>query len=403
VGINLDYRTTLNLKKPGRYTDLQTKGLQLLYKRSGTKYWLLRFSYQGERHDLGIGSFPDLLPKEARLIAQEARTLIAKGQNPLKLKIAKKAQIKSIASKTITFRDFAISCIEDKQSEWTNKKHAAQWSYTLEKFAFPVIGDKAIYDIDTDDIMRILTPIWKNKTETASRLRGRLEWILAAATTRKLRQGLNPALWRGHLQTILPAPNKMTGIKHHAALSYRALPEFMKCLRQIDTIAALALEFTILNASRTGEVLGGLKTEITDGIWIIPAKRMKAKKEHRIPLTERSIAIIDIASIMDEDSPYLFSRNGKPLSNMAMPMLLRQLNSKITVHGFRSTFRDWVSEETTHIPEVAEMALAHTIRNKVEAAYRRKDLLERRRILMQEWLAYCNSLVSTNIIDLKVA
>lgn len=403
MGINLDYRTTLNLKKPGRYTDLQTKGLELLYKRSGTKYWLLRFSYQGERHDLGIGSFPDLLPKEARLIAQEARTLIAKGQNPLKHKIAKKAQMKSTANKTITFRDFAISCIEDKQSEWTNKKHAAQWSYTLEKFAFPIIGDKAIYDIDTDDIMRILTPIWKNKTETASRLRGRLEWILAAATTRKLREGLNPALWRGHLQTILPAPNKMTGIKHHAALSYRALPEFIGRLRQIDSMAALALEFTILNASRTGEVLGGLKAEIEDGIWIIPAKRMKAKKEHRIPLTERSMEIVGIASVMDEDSPYLFSRNGKPLSNMAMAMLLRRLNTKITVHGFRSTFRDWVSEETTHSPEVAEMALAHTIRNKVEAAYRRKDLLERRRILMQEWLAYCNSVVSTNIIDLRVA
>jgi integrase len=251
--------------------------------------------------------------------------------------------------------------------------------------------------------MRILTPIWKNKTETASRLRGRLEWILAAATTRKLREGLNPALWRGHLQTILPAPNKMTGIRHHAALPYRALPEFIGRLRQIDSMAALALEFTILNASRTGEVLGGLKAEIVDGIWIIPAKRMKAKKEHRIPLTERSMEIVGIASIMDENSPYLFSRNGKPLSNMAMPMLLRRLNSKITVHGFRSTFRDWVSEETTHSPEVAEMALAHAIRNKVEAAYRRKDLLDRRRILMQEWLAYCNSLVSKNIIDLKVA
>jgi hypothetical protein len=191
---NLDYRTALNLKKDGRYTDSHVKGLQLLIKPSGTKYWLLRFAFNSRRHELGIGPFPDLLPKEARQIAQEARTMIAKGENPLTSRLSQKAQLKALESKKITFRGFALTCIEDKQSEWSSDKHAAQWTYTLEKFAFPVIGDMALDEIDTDHILKILTPIWKSKTETASRLRGRLEWILAAACTRKLRDGMNPAL-----------------------------------------------------------------------------------------------------------------------------------------------------------------------------------------------------------------
>ncbi len=400
---NLDYRTTLNLKKHGRYTDSLTKGLQLLYKPSETKYWLLRFAFNGKRHELGIGPFPEIMPKEARQIAQEARTLLAKGENPLTSKLAQKAQIKALERKKITFRDFALTCVADKQSEWSSDKHAAQWTYSLENFAFPVIGEMALDEIDTDDILKILTPIWKSKTETASRLRGRLEWILAAACTRKLRNGMNPALWRGHLQTILPAPKKMMEVRHHPALTYRALPEFLIRLRSKDSVATLALEFTILNASRTGEVLGGLRSEIDDDIWTISANRMKARKEHRVPLTGRSLEILAIAKGMDGNSPYLFSRNGKPLSNMAMPMLLRRLNSNVTVHGFRSTFRDWVSEETSHSPEVAEMALAHTIKNKVEAAYRRKDLLERRRILMQDWLEFCNSKKFNNVSTLLAA
>jgi integrase len=403
MATNLDYQTTLNLKKAGRYTDLHTKGLQLLIKPSGTKYWLLRFAFNGKRHELGIGSFPTLKPKDARLIAQEARIEIAKGQNPLASKIAQKAQRQTIENRKVTFRDFALTCIEDKQSEWSSDKHAAQWTYSLEKFAFPVIGDMALDEIDTDDILKILTPIWKSKTETASRLRGRLEWVLAAACTRKLRDGINPALWRGHLQTILPAPKKVSEVRHHPALAYQALPEFLIRLRNTEVVAALALEFAILNASRTGEVLGGLRSEVDDGIWTISANRMKARKEHRVPLTSRSLEIIAIAKAMDEDSIYLFSRNGKPLSNMAMPMCLRRLDSHITVHGFRSTFRDWVSEETEHSPEVAEMALAHTIKNKVEAAYRRKDLLDRRRILMQDWLDFCNSERFNNVTNLLAA
>jgi len=273
----------------------------------------------------------------------------------------------------------------------------------MEEFAFPVIGEKPIDKIDTEDILKVLMPIWKTKTETASRLRGRLEWVLASATTRKLRFSINPAVWRGNLQTVLAAPNKVKTVEHHKALSYRALPEFIAELRKSDGVSALALEFAILNASRTGEVIGGLRSEVDSEVWTIPAKRMKAKKEHRVPLCKRSLEILQMASILDPNSKFLFSKNGKPISNMAMPMLVRRLKYDVTVHGFRSTFRDWVSEETNHSPEVAEMALAHAIRNKVEAAYRRRDLLERRRHLMAEWEDFCTAPLSENVIQLKAA
>lgn len=399
MATNLDYQTVLNLQKAGRYTDPKTKGLQLLIKPSGAKYWLLRFALNGKRQELGLGSFPEVLPKQAREKAHDARALIYRGINP----IAAKSSLKENLVSKHTFRDFAMDCVQAKKVEWSNDKHTNQWTNTLMTYAFPIIGDKLLNEIDTDDILRILTPIWLDKTETASRLRGRLEWILAAATTRKLRTGMNPALWRGHLQTILPAPAKIMNVEHHKALPYRLIPGFIAKLREIDNVSALALEFTILNASRTGEVMGGLRAEIDDGVWTISANRMKARKEHRVPLCDRSIEILAIAKEMDEGSPYLFSRNGKPLSNMAMPMMLRRMRVDVTVHGFRSTFRDWVAEETMHSPEVAEMALAHTIRNKVEAAYRRSDLLERRRMLMNDWAKYCSEYKVSNIHELRVA
>jgi integrase len=247
-----------------------------------------------------------------------------------------------------------------------------------------------IDEIDTDDVLKILNPLWHTKTETASRLRGRLEWIFASAITRKLRSGLNPATWRGHLETILSKPSRIYKVQHHPALQYVDIPIFMASLRESDGVSPLALEFVILNANRSGEVLNGLRSEITEGnIWVIPAGRMKAGKEHRIPLGVRSLELLEIARSLDPDSPYLFSIEGKPLSNMAMPMLLRRKSLTITVHGFRSTFRDWVAEKTLHSSEIAEKALAHTIKNQVEAAYRRGDLLEHRRRLMKDWEDYC--------------
>jgi len=400
--IKLDFQTVKNIKTAGRYTDALVKGLHIWVKPNLNKYWIFRYTHQGKQHNIGLGSFPTLTIAEARIKAQEARDELDKGTNPVVTKNASKALKEGPKTKKICFKEFAHSCIQTKRAEWTNQKHGDQWEYTLEEFAYPVIGDKHLDEITMENVLEILTPIWTTKTETASRLRGRLEWILASATTRKLRSGINPALWRGFLQTILPAPNKIKTVEHHKALPYGQVPDLIAELREMDTIGALALEFTILNASRTGEVIGGLRSEIRDDIWIIPGSRMKAKKEHRIPLCERSLEILVIAKAKDEDSHYLFSRNGKKLSNMAMPMALRKFDLEATVHGFRSSFRDWVSEETNHPSEVAEMALAHTIVNTVERAYRRKDLLEKRRLLLNDWENYCNT-INQNILELKAA
>lgn len=377
-----------NLAKPGRYTDSSTPGLNLNIKSNGRKYWVFRYLYAEKRLDLSLGVYPDIGLKEARKRAIQARNQLLQGQRPVA--IWKAATPKALPSKPL-FREFAIECIETKKSEWSNPKHIDQWINTIEQYANPIIGSLPLDEIDTEHILQILTPIWHTKTETATRVRGRIEWILASATTRRLRSGLNPAAWRGHLETILPKPTKIRAIKHHAALAYAELPKFMARLRDMNGIAALALEFLILNVNRTGEVLGALRSEVTsDAIWVIPASRMKAGKEHRVPLCQRSLDIMVVARSLDPDSQYLFSKDGKPLSSMAMSMLLRRMKVSVTVHGFRSSFRDWVAEETDHSPEVAEMALAHTIRNQVEAAYRRGDLLSRRKILMNDWESYCS-------------
>lgn len=391
--IKLDIKTATHLRTPGRYTDALVKGLHLWVKPNNRKYWIFRFSHAGKQHNISLGPFPGLGIAEARIKAQQERDLLESGVNPAKeRKLASLTAKPAQAGNQILFKDFALKFVENRRAEWRNQKHGDQWIYTLEEFAFPVIGNKLLDEIETEDILDILEPIWITKTETAARLRSRLELILAAATTRKLRSGMNPALWRGHLDTLLSAPNKLKIVKHHTALPYKELPEFIRKLQEVATVGACALEFLILNASRTGEVILGLREEVHGDIWTIPASRMKAKKEHRVPLCKRSLELLDIAKAMDPDSKYFFSRNGKHLSNMAMPILLRKFGTTATVHGFRSTFRDWVSEETDFSPEVAEMALAHTIGNKVEAAYRRKDLLERRRVLMNAWYEYCDSL-----------
>jgi integrase len=397
---NFDFQTLKNLDKRGRYTDPKQIGLHLWVKSVDKKYWILRNATNGKQRDLSLGSFPNTSISEAREKAQIFKRDISNGIDPILQRKLKKA---NLLKKVITFSEFASECIELKRAEWRNPKHADQWTYTIEKFAYPHIAHKRLDEIETEDILKILTPIWNTKTVTASRLRGRLEWILASAGTRKLRSGVNPAQWRGHLQTTLSAPNKINKVKHHKALPYRQIPKFMSKLRESDGMAALALEFLILNASRTGEVIGGLRSEIDNGAWKIPASRMKAYKDHEVSLCGRSLEILDVAESIEPNSKYLFSRNNKKLSNMAMPMLMRRLNADATVHGFRSAFRDWVSEETEHSSEVAEMALAHTITSRVERAYRRGSLKVRRRLLLQEWENYCMSITQENVLELKVA
>jgi integrase len=382
-----------NIKTTGRYTDAATQGLNLQVKVNGGKYWAMRYLFQDKRYDLSIGSYPNVSLREARIRATAARAQLNAGLRPTpnwKPQPTLEEQHRAIAPANVTFKQYAADCIAAKRAEWRNPKHAEQWSSTVEMYANPFIGNKPIDAVDMNDILNILVPIWQTKTVTATRLRGRLEWILASATTRGLRTGVNPATWKGLLETVLPKPGKIAKEQHHPALDYRLVNSFIRQLREADGVAALALEFLVLNANRTGEVTGGRREEVSEnGIWTIPGERMKVGKEHRVPLGQRSLELLEIAKSLDPDSDYLFSRKGKQLSGMAMSMLLRRLGYSVTVHGFRSTFRDWVAEETTHSPEVAEKALAHTIASKVEAAYRRGELLEPRRRLMADWECYC--------------
>jgi integrase len=283
----------------------------------------------------------------------------------------------------------AEAYIAAHEGGWRNEKHRQQWRNTLASYVYPVMGELPVADITTAHVLQILEPIWQEKPETASRVRGRIETVLDAAKAREYRKGENPARWRGHISQILPARSRLTR-GHHKAMSYNAIPEFVGKLRQREAVAALALEFVILTATRTSEALGASWSEvdIEKATWTIPGARMKAGKEHRVPLSPRAIEILEAAKPLGAE--WLFpSGRGDPLSGMAMTMLLRRMKQDATVHGFRSGFRDWSAECTGYAHEVCEMALAHVIGNKAEAAYRRGDLFEKRRKLMEAWATYC--------------
>jgi len=319
-----------NVSKAGRYTDSETKGLNLQVKSSLQKYWAFRFLFENIRYDLSLGAYPEVSLKEARKRAIEARNKLNQGINPKPEKKPVIDHAKAVATLP-TFKEYALACHELKSLEWVNKKHSHQWINTLRDYAFKEIGDLPINEVDTEHILKILEPIWTTKTETASRLRARIEWVLASATTRKLRSGLNPALWRGHLETILQKPSKVTPVKHHKALPYKELPAFIRELKDCDSVTALALEFLILNANRTGEVRFGLREEVINDLWIIPAERMKIGKEHRVPLGKRSLELLAIAKLIDPESPYLFSKNKKILNNVVMANLVKKLKRNVTV------------------------------------------------------------------------
>lgn len=386
------------LNKVGRHTDDQTKGLHLWVKPSKQMYWIFRYTINGKREGISLGAYPEIGLKMARQRALEARLKVNQGICPAQAK--KSALAHAEESKSPKFSTFALEYIETMRPKWRNQKHAEQWVSTIKTYAFPVLGNMRLDEIDTHHIQEVLMPIWLKIPESASRLRGRIERILSAAITHKHRQASNPAIWKGHLENLFPAHQE--SYKHHEALPYDELPSFMETLKEMDGMSALALQFTILNASRTGEVLLGKRAEIEGDVWTIPPTRMKAKQEHQVPLCTRSLELLEIAKYLDPESEYLFSNKGKPLSNMSMLMMVRRIRTGLTVHGFRSTFRDWVSEETDHSPEVAEMALAHAIGNKVEKAYRRGKLLERRRRLMQDWESYCLAKSQKNIYDIAL-
>jgi integrase len=315
------------------------------------------------------------------------------GIDPIAARTAERQQAVLQSAKAMTFRQCAEAYVAAHKAGWKNQKHADQWSATLQTYAYPVLGDVSIQAVDVALVMKVLDPIWAAKTETASRLRGRIERVLDWAAVRGFREGDNPARWRGHLDHVLPQPGKVKRVVHHAALPYDEIASFMAELRQLPGIAAMALEFAILTAARTGEVIGATWAEmdLDRAIWTIPAGRMKGGREHRVPLSEPALAILKKLHEA-KHGEYVFpgGRTGKSLSNMALLTLLRRMKrSHITAHGFRSTFKDWAMECTSFPSEASEMALGHAVGDKVEAVYRRGDLFEKRHELMQAWGQTC--------------
>jgi len=357
--------------------------------------WIYRYSFSGKRRDMGIGSLHDLSLENARIKANELRGQVHQGIDPIEHKRQLESTNNKAKLKITTFQQCVNSYLDAHEDAWRNAKHRAQWRSTLETYACPLIGNLNITQVDTGLVLRILEPIWKTKTETATRLRGRIESILDWAAVRDFRSGDNPARWKGHLDKLLPKPSKVANSKHFAALPYKEISQFIQQLHIQQGIGAAALKFTILTAARSGEVRGATWPEIdlTERIWIIPGDRMKAGKIHRVPLSDAVIAIIkNMQDTRISDFIFPGTKEAKPLSDMSLTAVLKRMErGDLTVHGFRSTFKDWASETTVYPRETTEMALAHTIGNKTEEAYRRGDLFGKRAQLMDDWARYCLS------------
>jgi len=379
------------LKDPGRYGD--GLGLWLQITPTGTKSWLFRYMIAGRAREMGLGPLHTISLADARQKATDCRKLLLEGRDPIEVRRVERMQARIDAARGITFKACAEQYVESHKAGWRNEKHAAQWTATLEAYVYPLFGGASVAAIDTALVLKALQPIWTTKPETASRVRGRIEAILDWATAREYRRGDNPARWRGHLDKLLPARSKVARVRHHAALPYAELPAFMVKLREQEGVSPRALEFAILTATRTGETIGARWSEIDENAatWTIPAERMKGGREHRVPLPKRAIEILEK---LPREGDYVFpgGRPKQPLSNMALLTTLRRMgHGDITAHGFRSTFRDWAAEQTNFPREIAEMALAHAVSDKVEAAYRRGDLFRKRTQLMEAWAKFCAS------------
>lgn len=386
--------------KPGLHAD--GGNLFLRVAQTGAKYWVFRYALNGKRHDKGIGPYPDLRMDEAREVATDLRRIVRKGQDPIALDRATRS---ASEGRSITFSKAAELYIEAYRAGWRNAKHAQQWQNTLNEYAGPKIGGLAVADVSTEHVLEILKPIWATKTETATRVRQRVEKVMGYATTKGWRSGENPARWRGHLENLLPQAAKVRKATHYSALPWREMEAFIADLRQRPGIAAKALEFAILTAGRSGEVRGATWAEIDlqNATWTIPASRMKAGHEHRVPLSAEALALLaELPKFNDEALVFPSSKPGRPLSDMTLLAVLRRMErSDVTVHGFRSSFRDWSAEATAYPHEVAEMALAHRIKDKTEAAYRRGDLFEKRREMMQAWASWCTQKQTGNVVAIR--
>ena len=404
------------LKAPGLHSD--GGGLYLQISANGARSWIFRYRMGGRKtpRDMGLGSLNDVSLAAARLNAAAKRGQIQQGIDPIEARKRDKVVAALDLSKAITFKDCAEAYIAAHREGWRNEKHAAQWTATLEAYAYPKLGKLPVRDVDVGHVLKVLEQkcddlegkptFWSGKTETASRVRGRIEVILDWAKVRQYRAGENPARWRGNLEHSLPARNKVQKVTHHAALPYAEMGTFMQSLRHEEATAARALEFLILTATRTSEAIGVRWDEIDQdkALWVIPADRMKTGKEHRIPLSAPALAIIkQLAKTKESEFVFPGVKKGKALStNALLKHLTRMDRNDITAHGFRSTFRDWAAESTNYPRDVAEMALAHTIGDKVEAAYRRGDLMEKRKRMMDDWAKFCGTVAKAgNVVAIN--
>jgi integrase len=389
--------------KPGMHAD--GGGLYLQVTKSGAKSWIFRFMINGRARAMGLGPLHTVSLAKARTKARECRELRLDGIDPIEVGRARRTKERLAAATAMTFRQCAEAYIKAHKAGWKNGKHSKQWPSTLEAYVYPVFGDLPVQSVDIGLIMKVLEPIWNGKPETASRVRGRIESILDWARARNYRDGENPARWKGHLDQLLPRKSKVARAvrqakgksEHHPAMPYEDLSGFVTELRERTEVSAKALEFTILTVKRTVEVIGARWPEISvsDKLWTIPPGRMKGEREHRVPLSDDALAVIEGMRPISSGDPngliFPGAKKGKGLGNMAMLKLLQSHmgHPEVTVHGFRSTFRDWAAERTNFPNEVAEMALAHMVNDKVEAAYRRGDLFDKRRQLMDSWARYC--------------
>lgn len=382
-----------NLTNAGFHFVGGVAGLALQVLPSGGRSWVLRVTIGNKRRDMGLGGYPDVPLAQAKDDARAARAKIKAGIDPIEEQKAARSALKASQMALKTFKQCAEAYIEAHQAGWKNEKHQKQWARTMEAYVYPKIGNVLVKDVELPQVLSILEPIWKTKTETASRVRGRVESVLDWAAARNYRQGLNPARWKGHLDKLLPKPSKVAKVEHHDALPVSDVGAFMVELRKHQGIGARALEFAILTAARSGEVRGATWAEIDKEakVWVIPGERMKAGREHRVPLSEQAIRILDALPRV-AGSNYVFTApRGGQLSDMTLSAVIRRMGAPCVPHGFRSSFRDWASERTNYPSDMAEMALAHTISDKVEAAYRRGDMFEKRRRMMADWAKFCDA------------
>jgi integrase len=378
------------LKSPGMHAVGGVPGLHLQVVPSGGRTWVLRFMVGERRREMGLGGYPAVTLAQAKDRAREARDMVDHGVDPIEQRREAKSALLAKAAAGKTFAQAATAFVEAKSAEWRNDKHVAQWSATLETYAKPVIGQVLVSDVTLAHILKILEPIWTTKTETASRVRGRIEAVLDWATVRGYRTGENPARWRGHLDKILPAPNKVAKPEHHRAIEVDEASAFFAAVREQAGTGARALEFAMLTAARSGEVRGATWAEIDleAGVWTVPAERMKAHREHRVPLSKAAVKLLSALQRIEGCDLVFPSPRNKVLSDMALTETMRRMSVDAVPHGLRSTFKDWASERTNYPGELSEMALAHTIASKVESAYRRGDLFEKRRRMMADWVRF---------------